>query len=272
MDAAGHHAVCCTKNGIVRRHSAIEDAVYQLLARSGFALRKEQGTSEGLRPGDLFVSRLDSNGPAAIDVTVRHTGYTDPDLRAKKLERDARILDAELASRPGDPFVLFNLGSIAVERQDWPRALEMLQRSLAGSSPTDSITRKLFALIARCQQMLGNLPRAIAACDEGLTFFSDDAELLFRKAVAHRSAGDSVAAETAWRRILCLRRPEEFSSVDQGIYGHLTRRNLATLAEERGDSVEAAALWRTVLDECPGDREAERAMHRRDGPIDLSVG
>ena len=53
------------------------------------------------------------------DVTVRHTGYTDPALRERKLQRDCKILDAELAERPDDPFVLFNLGSIAVERQDW---------------------------------------------------------------------------------------------------------------------------------------------------------
>ncbi|WP_165230373.1 glycosyltransferase [Aquisphaera insulae] len=199
------------------------------------------------------------------DVTVRHTGYADPALRGRKLERDARILEQELESRPGDPFVLFNLGSIAVEREDWPRALESLQRSLAGSAPTDSITRKLFALIARCQQMLGNLPRAIAACDEGLSFFPEDAELLFRKAVAHRGVGDSAAAEASWRRILGLRRPEEFASVDQGIYGHLTRRNLARLAEERGDHAEAAALWRAVLDECPGDVEAQGSLRAGHG-------
>jgi hypothetical protein len=44
--------------------------------------------------------------------------------------------------------------------------------------------------------------------------------------------------------------------VDQGIYGHLTRRNLAVLATERGDRAEADQLWRAVLAECPVDREA----------------
>jgi len=82
------------------------------------------------------------------DVTVRHTGYTDPALRERKLQRDCKILESELAERPDDPFVLFNLGSIAVERQDWPTALGHLQRSLRGSAPTDSIVRKLYALIA----------------------------------------------------------------------------------------------------------------------------
>jgi hypothetical protein len=55
---------------------------------------------------------------------------------------------------------------------------------------------------------------------------------------------------------LTLKRPDQFCSVDQGIYGHLTLRNLAALAEERGDSAEAMRLWRMVLEACPGDAEA----------------
>jgi hypothetical protein len=34
------------------------------------------------------------------EVTVRHTGYTDPALRERKLQRDCKILEAELAERP----------------------------------------------------------------------------------------------------------------------------------------------------------------------------
>ena len=50
------------------------------------------------------------------DITVRHTGYADRALRTRKLDRDSRILCEELAERPNDPFTLFNLGSIAIER------------------------------------------------------------------------------------------------------------------------------------------------------------
>jgi len=190
------------------------------------------------------------------DVVVRHTGYTDRELRARKLDRDCKILNDELAERPDDPFVLFNLGSIAIERQDWTQALAHLRHSLAGSAPTDSITRKLYALIARAHQMLGEPQQALAACAAGLEFDPDDAELLFREAIMRRKTGDSDRAENCWRRILTLKRPEQFSSVDQGIYGHLTRRNLAALARERGDYDEARRLWRAVLNECPNDPEA----------------
>ena len=51
-------------------------------------------------------------------------------------------------------------------------------------------------------------------------------------------------------------RTDQFCSVDQGIYGHLTIRNLAVLAEERGDRAEAQRLWRMVLAACPDDPEA----------------
>ncbi len=196
------------------------------------------------------------------DVTVRHTGYTDRALRARKLDRDANILRQELAERPDDPFVLFNLGSIAIERRDWRQALEHLRHSLAGSAPTDSITRKLYALIARSHQMLGEPQQALAACAAGLAVDPDDAELLFREAVVRRQTGDNDGAEKCWRRILTLERPERFASVDQGIYGHLTRRNLAALARERGNHDEARRLWEEVLAECPDDREA---MHHLRG-------
>ncbi len=57
------------------------------------------------------------------EVTGRYTGYTDPALREQKPQRDCKILETEPAERPGDPFVLFNLGAIAVERQDWSTTL-----------------------------------------------------------------------------------------------------------------------------------------------------
>lgn len=205
------------------------------------------------------------------DVTVRHTGYSDPGLRGRKLGRDEAILLEELDDRPGDPFVLFNLGSIAVERRDWRGALSHLARSLEGSSPTDSITKKLYALIARCRQSLGEPEKALAACAAGLAVDPDDAELLFREAVVRRNAGDRAGTEECWRRVLTLRRPERFASVDAGIYGHLTRRNLAALAEERGDRVAAAALWAEVLAERPGDRDAAWAGHRLGHPADPSL-
>jgi hypothetical protein len=98
--------------------------------------------------------------------------------------------------------------------------------------------------------MLGDVPLALAACAERLRLDPDDAEIHFRKAILHRKAGQPAEAEACWRRMLMLKRPDQFCSVDQGIYGHLTLRNLAVLAEERGDRAEAERLWQLVLAGC----------------------
>jgi tetratricopeptide (TPR) repeat protein len=121
-------------------------------------------------------------------------------------------------------------------------------------------------LIARAHQMRGDFPTALRCCAEGLSFDAEDAELWFRKAVVHRHNGEPAEAEHCWRRILTLSRPQKFASVDQGIYGHLTRRNLAALARERKDLDEAERQWRAVLSECPGDREATRQLTQTESP------
>jgi tetratricopeptide (TPR) repeat protein len=202
------------------------------------------------------------------DLVVRHTGYADPVLQAKKSERNEAILLEDLEEQPNDPFLLFNLGNSALERHDWRQALELLGRSLALSAPTDSITRKLHALIARAHLMLGDTDLALQACADGLKLDPNDAELLFRRAVVHRKRGEPAEAETCWRRVLTLSRPDEFASLDMGIFGHLTRRNLAILAEERGDPAEAARLWRGVLGECPRDLEGAWGVQRLAGPVE----
>ena len=177
--------------------------------------------------------------------------------------------------RPDDPFVLFNLGVSAIERRELPEALGFLERSLAGSAPSDSIVCKLFALIARTHQMMGDSRAALAACGRGLELMPDDAELWFRKGIVHRHRGESTEAEQCWRLILTLTRPEQFRSVDPGIYGHLTRRNLAALAAERGDQAGARAIVGGRAGRVPGRSRgtgeagaggARRRWRRRFGP------
>jgi tetratricopeptide (TPR) repeat protein len=196
------------------------------------------------------------------DVVIRHDGYADPEVEARKLERNIKILERELLERPNDPFVLFNLGASALQRKEYHAGLALLEGSLALSAPGDSIVRKLYALIARVHLLIGHSQKALRTCAAGLKLDPQDAELWHRKAVVHRHRGESSAAERAWRRILDLKRPQQYCSFDDGIYGHVTRRNLAALAAERGDLAEARRLWEAVLAECPGDRQALAKLGR----------
>ncbi|MBN8909134.1 MAG: glycosyltransferase, partial [Rhodospirillales bacterium] len=97
-------------------------------------------------------------------VTVTHVGYVDPALRRRKLARDLRLLERERAEQPGDPFTLFNLGSVYHELGDLPAAVGALGESLRRSHPKDSIVRKLYALLAQCHAKQGDPAAARAAC------------------------------------------------------------------------------------------------------------
>ena len=133
-------------------------------------------------------------------ITVRHTGYSDTITRARKLDRDLRLCHLDLRDQPDEPFILFNIGAISVERCEWDVALGYLRRSLERSAPTDSITRKLFALIARVHQMTGGSGEALRTCRAGLKLDPEDAELWFRKAVVHRYRGESNEDQGRWQR------------------------------------------------------------------------
>src|SRR5262249_5637831 len=81
------------------------------------------------------------------DVVIQRTGYQDPALRARKLQRDLRLLERDQAEKPDDPFTLFNLGQVYQELGRTAEAIPLFRRSLQRSQPADSIVRKLYALL-----------------------------------------------------------------------------------------------------------------------------
>jgi GT2 family glycosyltransferase/predicted Zn-dependent protease len=186
------------------------------------------------------------------DVRIDHVGYADPALRGRKLERDLRLLRLELAERPDDPFTLFNAGSVSNELGKPADAIPALRRSLELSHPSDSIVRKLYAMIAQCHRRLGQAPEALAACKEGRRHYPEDAELLFVEALARQETGDPDGAEGCLRRLIGGGEGEHFASVDAGLRGFKARYHLGALLSARGRGAEAEAQWRSALAEEPG--------------------
>jgi glycosyltransferase involved in cell wall biosynthesis len=194
------------------------------------------------------------------DIVIRHTGYADPVIHEQKRVRNLALLQRELAERPNDPFIYYYLGTLSFERKQWQESLGYYILSLAKWGTSQSIACKLFAMIAWTNQILARYEESLRVCNEGLQHFPQDGELWFRKAVALRYLLRPAEAEACWKRVLTLGRPQTFYSVDQGIYGHLTRHNLALLAEERGDHREAKIHWRAILAECPNHAEASKRI------------
>jgi hypothetical protein len=118
----------------------------------------------------------------------------------RKLGRSSRILRPELLEEPGNPPVMFNIGWVAIYRNEPKAALGYLRASLE-SSPRDSPIRKLYPLIAQAYQMLGDPASALAACVSGRSLAPDDAGLLFSESLLGRDRGDLDGGEASWRQI-----------------------------------------------------------------------
>jgi glycosyltransferase involved in cell wall biosynthesis/predicted Zn-dependent protease len=190
------------------------------------------------------------------EIVIHHTGYQDPALRGRKLERDLRLLRLEEAEAPENPFTLFNLGCLFQEQGRLEEALSCFQRSLAKSAPSDSIVRKLYASIAQVQRHRGQKQEALATCQEGRRLYPDDVELLFQEGVVRRELNDRAGALACYERLLATPPGQYFASVDTGLSGYLARCNLAELYRAEGREAGAETQWRAALAERPDFRPA----------------
>jgi tetratricopeptide (TPR) repeat protein len=192
------------------------------------------------------------------DIFIEHSGYLDPALRHKKLERNLRLLHLDMAERPNDPFTLFNLGWAFADLGRCADAIPLLQRSLQHSHNADSITPKLYSLLTQCHRRLGQFAEAWTVCQAGHVRCPDDAELLFLKGQLCHQRGDHAGARACWMQLLqgrslTVAAPMDaaFTSLDAGLQGPLVRHHLAVLDREEGHLADAEKQWRTILDDTP---------------------
>ncbi len=226
------------------------------LFRNRPELRWEHRVHEQIMPS---IRRLGSE-VVLSDVRIQHTGYQDREVRRQKLQRDLRLLKLEEAERPEHPFTLFNLGSVYQEMGQIPEALVCFRRSLERSQPTDSIVRKLYALLAQGHRALGQHQQALDTCQRGLRDCPDDAELLFREGLARIDLGDLVGAAASLERLLQSPPGKYLSSMVPEIRGYLARQNLAEVYRSLGRLNDAEAQWRKVLADKPGYRPALQGL------------
>jgi glycosyltransferase involved in cell wall biosynthesis/tetratricopeptide (TPR) repeat protein len=185
------------------------------------------------------------------DAVVRHTGYRDPAVKRRKLERDLRLLLLEYAANPDHPFTLFNLAGVCEELGRPEEALPYIRRSLALSHPQDSIVRKLYVMLSRCLRLLGQLDEALAALREGRGHYPQDAELLYQEGIVREQRGDLPGAAACWLELLETRDGDHFASVDPALRGYKARHRLGEVCYRMGRPAEAEAQWRAALAEQP---------------------
>jgi GT2 family glycosyltransferase/tetratricopeptide (TPR) repeat protein/2-polyprenyl-3-methyl-5-hydroxy-6-metoxy-1,4-benzoquinol methylase len=198
---------------------------------------------------------------AWTDLYVVHSGSDQSRAgQERKLRRDLRLLELELAERPEHPFTLFNLGMTHVHASRFAEAAGYLRRGIARSGPEESHLRKAFALLVYAEMRLKHHDAALEACRQGRAMFPRDVELRFREGVLLHELGRLEEARRAYRDVLESREERHFSSVDRSLSGFKARQNLAVVANDLGELAEAEEQWRRVVAEVPGYRPGWRGL------------
>lgn len=130
-------------------------------------------------------------------------------------------------------------------------AIPLLRESLDLASLDLSIRPKLYWLVGRCHQALGQGQEALFLCRKGREQFPGDVELLSLEGLLLQEAGDFAGAEARFQQLLQTRPGQYFGSFDLGILTYKTRHQLALLYHQQGRLAEAEAQWRAVVQEQP---------------------
>ncbi|MDO7841280.1 glycosyltransferase family 2 protein [Sphingomonas sp. CA1-15] len=169
-----------------------------------------------------------------IDVVFGHDGYEDAQM-GRKRTRNRTLLMLDLAERPDDPYLAFQLGREAEGRQDVAEACDWYARAAdapAGSGWLHELTTRRLQCLGRA----GRLDAALALADDAIPRWPDSPDLFFvvGNLLLDRAISDPAQAiETwlplatgAWERCLEIgERPDLEGSV-AGRGSHLARRNL----------------------------------------------
>jgi tetratricopeptide (TPR) repeat protein len=195
------------------------------------------------------------------DIYVSHSGAEHTtDAKQRKQQRDLRLLELDLAERPGHPFVLFNLGMTYADMDQPQTAAEYLNKCLLVSSPAESHVRKAYALLVGCLMQLNLNAQARQALDRSQELFPDDAELHFRRGILEQQSGNQDQAIAAYHAAVANEGERAFSSRDRGITGFKARHNLAGIYREIGRHDHAELQWRHALAEQPNYLDGWRGL------------
>lgn len=215
----------------------------------------------------------------STDVAIVHTGYMSTDLVAKKLERNLRLLDLDLESRPLDGHLLWCRASALLDMDRAPEALVAIGL-WEGAHGQYTPPVPFRALKARALAKEEELGEALACIRAGLGDYPGDSQLTFLESKVLAALGDAPAAEQTLRAQLTL--PEQhgrFAVADRTILAFRARHFLSEVLLMQGRPREAALEAEQVTRARPGygpawltmgeaavllaDREAFDAVCRR---------
>jgi glycosyltransferase involved in cell wall biosynthesis len=167
------------------------------------------------------------------DIAIYHAGYQDPIARARKNERDLRLLLMDYEEDPDKPSTIINLCGIYLTMGRAADALPLLQRGLLIPKSGDRLRRGFYRLIVRCHRLLCQSKEALAICGAARVRYPRDVALRVLEGELRAETGDISGAETCYMQLLQESEPDDLNRVSAPLLGFMVRQRLAELDANR---------------------------------------
>jgi glycosyltransferase involved in cell wall biosynthesis len=168
------------------------------------------------------------------DIVIDHTGYQDPVVRARKNERDLRLLLLDYADDPDKSITVLGLCRLYLAMGRPAQALPLLQRGLQHPKSGHRFRRGFYRLIVHCHRLLGQAKKARVVCGEARARYPRDVALRALEGELREEAGDSAGAEACYSQLLRQSEQDDLSGLSAPLLGFLLRQRLTSLSAKQG--------------------------------------
>lgn len=170
-----------------------------------------------------------------IEVHIAHDGYL-ADQVARKRDRNGPLLERDLQDRPGNPYILYQLGKDREQRGDLAAASAHYAAAFLSVGPNASWRHALVLRRINCLRKMGRIDSALALAENEMPNWpqSPDFFYMMGNLALDRAAADPAQAASHWLPLAacalerCLEigeRPDLEGSL-HGCGSHLARHNL----------------------------------------------
>ncbi|HZK79434.1 MAG TPA: glycosyltransferase family 2 protein, partial [Humisphaera sp.] len=137
--------------------------------------------------GRIHERIMPAPGAAAVemvqtDVTIYHSGYADTQERARKIQRNARLIEREYLLDPDDALTLYYLARQRMWQGRYSESIHLAKRSVE-NDPSDmlSTTPHCFVMAADCEFKLKRLEKAVELTRQGLDRFPENLAIIYQR-------------------------------------------------------------------------------------------
>jgi hypothetical protein len=219
--------------GLICVHSAVDGH-----AEPGGGRRNWMGRllPRGVRyAGRVHEQPISSLPWARIELHVAHDGYL-PEQIARKCDRNRPLLARDLLDRPGDPYLLYQLGKDTEHREELVTATAHYAAAYRSVDANASWRHALVLRYLNCLGKAGRVDEALALAQSEMPKWPDSpdffylvGDLALKQAAADAAQATShwlPLATSAWERCLEIGERPDLEGSLPGCGSHLARHNL----------------------------------------------